>query len=200
MTSNDFTWRQMLKTKRFYLMFVMFLLPASVGLMIIGNITKIAALQAGITDTALLALLVSLIAFSNSLGRVLGGLFSDKAGRVNALFLAFALQAFNMAGFMFYKSLSTLLLGIIVTGLSYGALASIFPSLTADQFGLKNYGANYGVLFLSWGLAGLIAPVMADFLYDAGGSFNTAYIIAAIIMTLMIGVNTLLKADLASRG
>ena len=189
--TTDFTWREMLKTKRFYLLFIMFLFPSSVGLMIVGNMAKIANIQAGVTNTALLALLVSLLSLTNTLGRVLGGLMSDKIGGVNALLVVFCLQALNMAGFIFYRSLATLIVGIIAAGFSYGTLISVFPSLTAANYGLKNYGANYGVLFLAWGMAGVVAPLLADFIYDANGNFLLAYVVAALMMILMIAVNIL---------
>jgi MFS family permease len=69
----------------------------------------------------------------------------------------------------------------------------VFPSITADLYGLKNYGTNYGVLYLGWGLAGVVAPMVADVIYDLNGNFHTAYIIAAGMMALMVGVNFLFK-------
>jgi len=191
--SVDVTWRIMIKTKQFYLLFIMFLLSASVGLMIFGNISKIAKTQIGITDTALLAILVSFLAITNTAGRVLGGLMSDKIGRENALFVVSVLQMLNMVGFAFYQSLPGLIIGIIVVGFYYGTLLSVFPAITADLYGLKNYGTNYGVLYLGWGLAGVVAPIAADIIYDVNGNFHAAYILAAIMMALMVGVNVLYK-------
>lgn len=194
----EMTWRQMVKTKRFWLICIMFLFSASVGLMVIGNITKIARAQAGVTDGALLAGLVSFLAVTNSAGRVLGGLVSDKIGRINALFVVFILQALNMLGFAFYRDLTTLILGIIVVGFSYGTLMSVFPSLTADQYGLKHYGLNYGIVYLSWGIAGVVAPVMADYFFDINGNFYITYTICAVMMAAMVVMNYLLKRDIAS--
>jgi nitrate/nitrite transporter NarK len=194
----DFTWKEMLKTRRFYYIFFMFLIPASVGLMIIGNISKIATIQTGITDSGFLAALVSFLAVANSFGRVVGGLMSDKIGRVNALFVVFILQLLNMIGFLlFYQSLATLMIGILLVGFCYGTLASVFPSITADQYVLKNFGANYGIVFLGWGLAGVVAPVIADIVYDASASYSAAYIICAAMMVVMLLVNVLFKIDLA---
>jgi len=189
----DVTWREMIKTKQFYLLFIMFLLSSSVGLMIIGNMSKIANTQIGITDTALLAILVSFLAITNTAGRVIGGIMSDKIGCVNALFVVFALQALNMVCFVFYQSLPALIIGIILVGFSYGTLLSVFPSMTAGLYGLKNYGTNYGVLYLAWGLAGVVAPMAADIIFDTSGNFHAAYILAAVMMALMLCVNVLFK-------
>ena len=197
--AEDLTWKEMLGTKRFRYMFIMFLLVSSIGLMIIGNMTKIARLQADISDAALLAVIVSFLALTNTLGRVVGGKMSDKIGRINALFVTFTLQMLNMAAFAFYSNLPTLFLGIIIVGFGFGTLLSVMPALCADQYGLKNFGLNYGILFLAWGFAGVIAPIIANLLYDATGSFNTAYIICAVIMGAMIYVNYLLKKEIAMR-
>ena len=196
--SVDYTWREMVKTKRFYLLFIMYLFSASVGLMIIGNMSKIASTQIGIADPGFLALMVAFLAITNTAGRVIGGMMSDRIGRVNALFVVFAMQAVNMVGFMFYRTIPALMAGIVAAGFSYGTLLSVYPSITADQYGLKNYGTNYGVLYLSWGLAGLVTPMIADVIYDASGNFNMAYVICAILLTAIIVVNCLLKADLDS--
>ncbi len=194
----DFTTQEMLKTKRFYLMFVMFLLSASIGLMMIGNITKIASVQLQIKDTAVLAMLVMFLAVTNTFGRVLGGLMSDKIGRINALFVVSVLQLLNMVGFIYCHDMALLAVGIILIGFCYGTLLSVFPALTIDQYGIKNYGGNYGVLFLAWGLSGVIAPLMADYIYDTTGKFMAAFIICAGMMAVVILATYLLKKDIGA--
>jgi MFS family permease len=164
--------------------------------MVIGNISRITTLQAGVTNVAILAGLVSFMAVTNAMGRVFGGMMSDKLGRVNALFVVYALQLVNMGVFRFYTTFPLIILGIIVTGFCFGAILSIFPAITADQYGLKNYGQNYGIIYLFWGLSGVIAPVIADYFYDLNGNFNTAYIICAVMMVGVLGVNVLLKREI----
>ena len=195
---GDLTWKEMVKTKKFWLMFAIYLFAASMGLMVIGNITRIAGVQAGVLDTAALAGLVSFMAVMNTAGRVGGGVLSDRIGRVNALFAVFALQMCNMAGFAFYRNIYLLIAGIVGTGLCFGALLSIFPVLTADQFGIANYGANYGIVYLAWGLSGVVAPLMADRIYDVYGNFNAAYGVCAAIMVGVIVLNILLRRQLYS--
>ncbi|MCL1992230.1 MAG: OFA family MFS transporter [Spirochaetes bacterium] len=195
----DFLWKEMFRTKRFWLMFAMFLFVSSTGLMIIGNVSRIAQLQAGIGEAAVLAMLASLLALMNTLGRVIGGQMSDKIGRINTLFVTFALQMANMAFFAFYQSLAGIILGIIIVGFGFGALLSVMPALCADQFGLKNFGLNYGILFLAWGLSGFIAPIMANVMYDTTGSFATAYAVCAAALAVMLLLNFLLKKDIGKR-
>jgi MFS family permease len=104
-----------------------------------------------------------------------------------------------MVGFMYYGSLEALIVGIIVVGFSYGAVFSVFPSTTADIYGLKNYGTNYGVVYLAWGVAGAAAPIAADFIYDAHKNFEMAYMISAIMMAVLLGVNFAFKKAIERR-
>jgi len=190
----DFNWREMIKTKRFYMMFVLFLFSASMGLMILGNLSRIAGVQAGVTNAAFL---ISLVAVMNALGRIIGGFLSDKIGRTNTLYIAIILQMANLSGFMFYQSLLLLTFGFILVGLCFGVFLAVFPALTGDQYGLKNYGVNYGIVYLAYGFAGVVAPVIADFFFDLHGNFNTAYIICAVIMLFMIALNFFLKKEIS---
>lgn len=194
--ATDFTWREMLETRRFRLMFIMFILASSVGLMVIGNMTRIAQTQVGSESPWIL---VSFLAITNTVGRIVGGKISDKVGRINALYMALILQMLNMAAFPFYSTMPALLVGIVLVGFCYGTLLSVMPALCADQYGLKNFGVNYGILFLAWGASGLVAPMLAGFFFDATGSFTVTYIICAVMTIGMIYVNFLLKKDIDSR-
>ena len=103
----------------------------------------------------------------------------------------------NMAMFMFYQNLALLVIGFIVVGLCFGTFLAVFPALTADQYGLKNYGLNYGIVYLAYGFAGIVAPVFADYFYDLNRNFNTAYLICAALMVLALAINYLLKREIA---
>lgn len=186
---TEMTWREMIKTKQFYFLFIMFALASSAGVMLIGNITKIADLQVGLKGAVYL---VSLLAIANASGRIFGGIVSDKIGRVNTLLVMFLLQAANMWFFMGISTEAMLVVGAIIGAVCYGSLLSVFPSLTADYFGLKGYGANYGLVYLGWGMSGALGPVIASMSFDSSGSFNTAYAISAgmLIVAALIGLMT----------
>jgi OFA family oxalate/formate antiporter-like MFS transporter len=51
-----------------------------------------------------------------------------------------------------------LLLGLCMVGFSYGGYLALMPSLTADFYGPKYVGANYGLLFTAWGACGFLVP------------------------------------------
>jgi MFS family permease len=192
----DIGWRQMVATASFRLIFVIYLLSSSVGLMVIGNMSKIAQTQVGISDAAALAAIVSFMAVTNTLGRVVGGMLSDSIGRVNCLSVILVLQTVNMAAFFMYQSLALLILGVVFVGFCFGATLSVMPALCADLYGLKNFGRNYGVLFLAWGFAGVLSPVVADLLFDSTGSFNASYWISTAMSFAMIGASFVLRNTL----
>ncbi|CAM3512999.1 L-lactate MFS transporter [Parendozoicomonas haliclonae] len=177
----NFTWREMVKTRQFYLMWIAFAFASSAGLLLIGNITSIAALQGNITGAAYL---VSLLAVSNTGGRVLMGMLSDKLGRTKTLLLAIALQTVNMVLFPTFTTEFGFILGAVIAGIGYGALLSIFPSMTADFFGIKNYGTNFGVLYTAWGASGFMGPVIASMIVDSTGSYGMAYTISAVMLAI----------------
>jgi OFA family oxalate/formate antiporter-like MFS transporter len=89
----DKDWNEMLATGQFYLLWVMFVLGASAGLMIIAHVAIIAKEQAGMQWGFMT---IATLAIFNTCGRVLSGYVSDRIGRTQTMVLAFLLQAVNM--------------------------------------------------------------------------------------------------------
>ncbi|ELJ8586369.1 L-lactate MFS transporter [Vibrio cholerae] len=179
----NLSWKAMLKTPQFYALWLMYALAASVGLMIIGNITNIASVQANLPNAVYLA---SILAIFNSGGRVAAGILSDKIGGVRTLLLAFLLQGGNMVLFATFDSEFTLIIGTAIAAVGYGTLLAVFPSITAEFYGLKNYGTNYGVLYTSWGIGGAIGAAVVGYSMTHGGGYNLAYTISAAMMGVCI--------------
>ncbi len=188
--ARDYEWKEMLRTPQFYLLWVMFALASSAGLMIIGSISIIAKQQAAFEAGFLL---VVLLAIFNAAGRILGGMLSDKIGRIKTLQLMIILQGLNMLAFAFYTSPFTIAIGTAAAGVAYGSLLSLFPSITSDYYGMKNFGLNYGILYTAWGISGAIGPVIASAVADATGTFVMAYMISAGLLALTLGLNIVLK-------
>lgn len=176
----DLDWHEMLRTRQFYMLWVMLLLGASAGLMIIGNIAIIAKEQANLTKLGYLP--VALLAIFNTLGRLASGTVSDRIGRTRTMMLAFVLQAANMFAFAHYHTEAMLYFGASFTGLCYGTIFPLMPAAIADFFGLKNLGVNYGLLFTAFGVAGVGAPLLGARIADITKSFATSYTIAAVML------------------
>jgi len=203
--SLDFDYKCMLKTSVFYLMFVTFALTASVGLMMVGNISNITNLQlSGAENTSVAGIgiavfLISFVAVINTVSRIIGGSLSDRIGRINTLLIAIVLQMINMLLFSLYTTTLLLIVGFSIVGLCLGIFLTMFSALTNDQFGLKGYGLNYGIVYMACGVAGLLAPVIADRLYAIHNDFAITYLVSAAMMVVAIGLTLLLRKALIQR-
>jgi MFS transporter, OFA family, oxalate/formate antiporter len=180
--SNNFTWREMLRTPSFYMLYVQYACAATAGLMIIGHLAKIVAVQSG-GAVKIGFLFVAVLALFNAGGRVIAGIVSDYIGRIVTLVFVFIVQAIMMAFFSQFTTVSGFLLGSAMVGFNYGACLALFPATTADYWGTKNLGLNYGILFTSWGVGGIIGPMLAGAVADASGSYTNAYYIAGGLLS-----------------
>jgi MFS family permease len=179
--AGDIGLRDIVKTSGFYRLWLMFTFSSSAGLMIIGHAANIAKVQIGWEGGFYLVILLSVF---NAAGRIFGGSVSDKIGRINLMRIIFGLQALNMLLFAFYSNIILLAAGIAVAGLCYGAGFSVFPATVMDLFGMKYFGANYGLIMTAWGVGGVIGPMTAAAVFDGSKNYNTAYIIAGVLLAL----------------
>jgi len=191
-TGNNQTWGEVAKTPQIYLLWVMYLRAATGGLIRLAHLPSIAVVQAD-WKTAGFMLVVILSVF-NALGRLGAGVLSDKVGRTRAMMIVFMLQAVNMFLFAFYTSIPMLILGSAVAGLAYGAVFSLFPTTTAEFFGMKNLGVNYGMVFTGWGVAGVIGPMLGGMVADKTGSYSNGFLVAAVFLVIATILVATLKA------
>ncbi len=194
---DNLTPKEMLCTTQFYMLWFMYACGAGAGLMIISKLAAIASLQAGIS---LGFLLVAALAIGNGGGRVLAGMLSDKIGRKATLFICFVSQAILI--FLLSKANEGNFLGTVTAmsvisaliGANYGANLALFPSITKDFYGLKNFGMNYGLVFTSWGVGGFVLAFIAGKMYDKFQTFNIAYYSASALLILAAAMVFFLKA------
>lgn len=185
----------MLRTWQFYTMWFMYACGAGAGLMIISKLAKLVEVQAGL---ALGFVLVAVLAFGNGGGRIMAGIVSDRFGRKAQLFICFVVQAI-LIGLLsqatdgsFLATTPAMVLLSAGIGANYGAHLSLFPAMTKDYFGLKNFGVNYGLVFTAWGLGGFSLSLLAGAVYDQTKSFAFAYqcsaglLVAAALLTLFL--------------
>ncbi len=178
---------QILKTRTFWQVWLAFVFAAQAGLLVIGHLAAF-AIESGI-DPVRAAFAISMLSILNGLGRPGAGWLSDYLGRPTTMGLMFGIQAIMMAIlFKMGGSIATLYPTVMIIGFCYGANFSLFPSATADFFGPKNIGVNYGLVFCSWGVAGVVGPQVAGFVFDVTGRYLESFymgsalcIIAAIL-------------------
>jgi len=195
---------QMLCTPQFYMLWTMFIFGALAGLMVIGIIKLfgIDALMArsGMTKTAASAAagtaMAVFYAIFNGLGRIAWGAASDRIGRKAALTLMMGLQGIVMLLFFYMGGTTALLfLGAALIGFNFGGNFALFPAVTADYFGNKSVGVNYGWVFTAYGVGGIVGPIMAGLFKDAGAgkgvdAWFPAFMIAgaACLVAMVLGL------------
>lgn len=174
----NYSWKEMLKTPQFYLLWLMFLAGSMAGLILIGHLAKIAVIQTGVNMGVVL---VSMIAISNALGRPVAGFVSDKIGRGKTMAILYLMQGATLLMFSTFQNFAAILTGSMIITFSYGAMLAVYPSAVADFYGTKNMGFNYAILFTAWGVAGVSGPLAAGYILDVTGGYNTAYLIASVL-------------------
>ena len=184
---ENFAPKEMLGTLQFYLLWFMYACGAGAGLMVISKLDPIAKLQ---VDLTLGFVLVAVLAVGNGGGRILAGMLSDKIGRKATMIICFVSQAILIL--LLSRATSDNILGETATmaiisaliGANYGANLALFPSITKDFFGLKNFGMNYGLVFTSWGVGGFMLAYLAGRMYKVHQTFDIAYYGASTLLIL----------------
>jgi OFA family oxalate/formate antiporter-like MFS transporter len=176
--ARDRDWREVLRSSRFYVLWTLFCFGTFAGLLIIGQLSKIGLEQARITTPFLL---VAVYAAFNAAGRVLWGIISDRIGRGRSLFIAFTLQVLTYIAFPHLETPPSLMAGIAVVGFTFGGMLTLFPAFTADYFGLRNLGVNYGLLITAWGVGGVFGPLVGGIVRDTTGTYALSYTVSAAL-------------------
>lgn len=190
----DYAWEEMLRTPTFWLIWTMFLLAATSGLMTIGNIGKFAADDKSI-GVAAIAGIIGILSLANGAGRVVWGATSDKIGRTKSLFFMYIIQGITMF-MLFYlgDSVATLAIGAALVGFCFGGNFAMFPSATADYFGTKSVGQNYGFVFTAYGVAGIFGAIIAGKMVEATGSYQTTFTIMGVLSLVAAFLSLICKA------
>jgi OFA family oxalate/formate antiporter-like MFS transporter len=180
LAGRDRTTREMLATPMFYGLWLAFCLGTTAGLMTISQLVPFAR-NAGMSATvATFAITVG--AFGNAGGRILSGWMSDSLGRVRTLQTMILISAVAMPVlFLVRQQLLPFYALVAVVYWCYGTQLSVFASTTADFYGTKNLGTNYGVLFTAWGAAGILGPAIAGRVFDRFGDYRYAFFTAAAL-------------------
>jgi len=182
---QDYTPSQMLKTPTFYIMWVIYFIGAGAGLMVIGSVAGMAKQSMG--ELAFLAVVI--LAVGNAAGRIIAGSLSDRIGRTLTLSLMLGFQAvlmFIAIPVIGAEHPSATLLVVVATliGFNYGANLALFPAITKDFWGLKSFGANYGLLFTAWGVGGFVLGRASEMMKAATGDFTLSFGVAGMLLTV----------------
>ena len=197
---RNYTPPEVVRQPIFWLMYFMFVIVGAGGLMITANLKPIAA-DIGVDKVPVTLLGVTMVAitFAATIDRVLNGLtrpffgwVSDKIGRENTMFIAFAMEGFGI--YMLYLWGHDPLWFVLLSGFvffAWGEIYSLFPSTCTDTFGSKFAATNAGLIYTAKGTAALLVPI-ANYLQQSTGNWDGVFLAAAganiLASVLAIGV------------
>jgi len=190
---EDYSPGEMLRTLRFWIAWTMYFLGASAGLMIISQAAPMAEEMVGLSkETAAAA--VGVLAIFNGLGRLFWGAVSDKIGRNLSLFLMFSVYTVALFFVLPHAaSYTSYVVGICAAAFSFGGYLALMPAITADYFGTKNLGINYGWMFTAYGAAAIFGPLLIARIKEASGGYSQALYILAALSLVGIGLTAINK-------
>lgn len=175
----DLTPAQALGTWQFYALWLVYFLGTSVGLTAIGEATPLLQEMAKTTAAMSAGAALGVMSIFNGLGRLGWGSISDRLGRKGAVLGMCAASILACMGILRNATgFWMLLAGLCLVAFAYGGYLALMPSLTADFFGPRSVGANYGLLFSAWGLCGFLVPGYFAAIMDrarAAGDLGAGY-------------------------
>ncbi|MCS7306222.1 MAG: OFA family MFS transporter [Thermoguttaceae bacterium] len=186
---RDYSPSEILKTWQFYLLWLMYAVGAGAGLMVISNLADFAKKE---LQLELGHVLVAALALGNGIGRIITGSLSDLIGRRATLLLCFVLQMCLMLLLAQASPGGFLSDGLIMAaasalvGANFGANLALFPAVTKDYYGLKHFGANYGMMFTAYGVGGFGLSLLAGWLYDLFKTYTYSCYVAAGLLLLAV--------------
>jgi OFA family oxalate/formate antiporter-like MFS transporter len=185
---RDFTPPEMLRTPTFWLLYGMFTMVATGGLMAVAQLKPMAR-DYGVADVpvTLLGFTLAALPFAMAIDRVLNGAarpffgwVSDHIGRERTMFLAFTLEGFAILLLLNLAHIPVAF--VLLSGLTFfawGEIYSLFPALCGDLFGRKYATTNYALLYTAKGTASLLVP-LGSLLTGATGSWMPIFVVAIV--------------------
>lgn len=185
--NTNFTQREMLVTRAFYMLWVMFLIGSAAGLMVIGLASSIGQ-QVADLNASETAVVVSILGIFNGVGRILWGTISDRIGRMPTLRVLFLATALAMLSFMVVSSFVPFTIAMSIVTLCFGGFLALFPAATAEFFGTQNLGGNYGLVYIAYGVGAPLGMYLGSAL-----TIETAFLSSAALCLGAAGLTFITK-------
>jgi MFS family permease len=206
MTAYNVEVNEATKTPQFYLLWLMLCLNVTAGIGILEQASPmIQEMFPGVILASAAAGFVGLLSIANMSGRFLWSSFSDVIGRKATYATFFALGAvlywaIPYSGSAHLVWLFVLICVVVIT--MYGGGFATIPAYLRDLFGTMEVGAIHGRLLTAWSAAGVLGPVLVNYMREsqirAGVPKADAYTISMHVMSglLVIGFicNMLVRA------
>ena len=188
-TKRQYTPLEMARSPIFWIMYLMFVLVGSGGLMATAQLAPIAKdFGVDTVPVSLVGITLPALTFALSLDRILNGVtrpffgwVSDKLGRENTMFIAFSLEALGIWLLsMFGEDPLTFVLLSGLVFFAWGEIYSLFPSTCTDAYGTRYATTNAGLLYTAKGTAALLVP-WGNVLTSVTGNWHAVFTVAVLM-------------------
>jgi MFS transporter, OFA family, oxalate/formate antiporter len=189
------TW-QVLLSPAFLALWVAYALGTTAGTMVISQLVPFARLAGLSAKTAAFALTVG--AIGSASGRFFSGWLSDHLGRLHTL-RAIILTSMLVTPLLYVWRAEILAFYVLLFFVyyCYGTQLSVYAALAGDFWGTRYLATNYGLLFLAWGLAGVLGPVLGARVFVSTGAYQFAFFISAGLACAALVILSLVRAPQA---
>ena len=199
--------KQMLGTWQFYALWLTYFLGSSVGLTAIGQASPLLHEVGGAGAPISGGVALGVLGIFNACGRLAWGSLSDRIGRRWTLLAMGTLSIVACMVFLrepsgFWMALA----GLSIAAVAYSGYLALMPAFTADFFGPKNVGGNYGILFTAWGICGFVVPgyfeTLLDQARDSGNlaaGYREVYLELAVMSLVVAVLSSFLRAPRGTR-
>lgn len=191
--AKDYTPVDMIRRFSFWRVFVAFTCITAVGSSVI-SFARDLALSVGAT-VGLATTLVGVLAVCNGLGRIITGASFDAMGRrftmIAANILAIAAASITLIA-VYVGSLPLCIVGLCLTGMSYGAVPTNAAAFIAAFYGSKHAGTNLSVANVNLMLASFMATACSS-IQVATGTYAIPFAVLLAMASVALVLNFTVK-------
>jgi OFA family oxalate/formate antiporter-like MFS transporter len=164
---KQYTWREMLRTWQFWLMYLMFVAVSGSGLMLTEKVIGYAAVHDLAPVIATLA--ATLLPLSSGIGRLVLGEAADRFDPMPTMATSFLLCGVGLFAVVYFGVRgmpAVFVASVVVATFFWSPKYTLFPSIVAEYYGSKHSSANYALLYSGkmWGgvLGGTVTGVLVS--------------------------------------
>ena len=192
---QDVTAQDAIKTRQFWLLWVMLCVNVTAGIGVLGQASPmIQEMFPGRVTPAEAASFVGLLSLANMMGRFVWSSISDYIGRraTYAIFFLFGATLYSLVPSTGHAgSIALFVAGYVVIMSMYGGGFATIPAYLRDMFGTAQVGAIHGRLLTAWSTAGVLGPVLVNYIREyqisrgvpkADAYTVTMYIMAGLLL------------------
>lgn len=190
---QDYTSAQMLCRPSFWMAFICISFLAAVGSSVI-SFAKDLALSVNAPESLAVSL-VGVLSVCNGLGRIITGAVFDAIGRrktmISANILTICAAAVTLIA-VSANSLAFCIVGLCLTGMSYGSCPTITTAFTSSFFGMKNFSGNMALMTFT-SMVGSFVATASNKVLEATGGYTTTFVMLLALTFVALILNMFIR-------